>query len=66
MFKSLCVLALVAVGGLRLGVLFAPATFSQSNAEDQGTAAFDKIATVLQSPRCVNCSPAGNASSEWR
>jgi cytochrome c553 len=61
MFKSLSFLALAAVAGLGLGALFTPQMFTQSLAEDQGTAAFDKIATVLQHPRCVNCHPAGDA-----
>jgi hypothetical protein len=61
MFKTLSVLVLAAIAGLGLWAVFAPETFTQSKAEDQATAAFDKIATVLQSPRCVNCHPAGDA-----
>jgi cytochrome c553 len=61
MFKSLGFLALAALVGLGGAALFGPPTFSQSKAEDNGVAAFDKIATVLQSPRCVNCHPAGDA-----
>jgi len=61
MYKSLSFLALAAMIGLGLGAIFSPASLSQSKAAGEGVAAFDRIATVLQSPRCVNCHPAGDA-----
>jgi len=57
--KSPWFVALVAIAGIALAALALP---KQQNAlaADNGVAAFEKIAGVLQSPRCVNCHPAGD------
>jgi len=57
--KSPWLVALIAVFGLGLAVLAIPKSQTAAAQED-GVAAFEKIAGVLQSPRCVNCHPAGD------
>jgi hypothetical protein len=61
MFKSLPFLALPTLIGLGFVALSTPFAMTQTKSASDGVAAFDKIAAVLQSPRCVNCHPAGDA-----
>ncbi len=61
MFRSLSILVLVAFVGLSFGALLSRGSLTHSQAEREETAVFDKIAAVLQSPRCMNCHPAADA-----
>jgi hypothetical protein len=60
-FLGLGGIAVAAVFVLGLAALFSPPSITQTQAASDGIAAFNKIATVLQSPRCVNCHPAGDS-----
>jgi hypothetical protein len=61
MFKSLWFLALTVTVAVGLSFAMVPRSSAEHQPAPSGVAAFEKIASVLQSPRCVNCHPAGDA-----
>lgn len=57
MKKALLITALVACSGDKTGTVEKP---KQGGDRESGLVAFEKVRSVLQSPRCQNCHPAGD------
>ena len=60
-FSPFCAVAAAAIAALSCSHAQAPAASAPAPAGPDALAAFETVRVVLQSPRCVNCHPVGDA-----